>query len=163
MINTQWPRKAWPHTYTVQLVSHLVPRWTGVVFPCMHLIPCRWLTYTYACRALNTVEANVKWCRVTLSAPSAPGSEAWGHWDSSEVYGGGLGWKRWMAQWHGVRSWTQTMRVISLHGLGALLDVKFPSAVSAPLSWLQYCPVLETFKYILDMRFTLIALSSNNA
>lgn len=82
-----------------------------------HLIPCRWLTYTYTCRTVNTVEFNAKWCEMTLNVPSAPASEAWGQSDSSEVYGGGLRWKR----YHGIMAWSSklkcrqsTERVLSL-------------------------------------------------
>lgn len=42
---------------------------------------------------------------------------------------------------------------------GSPLDVKCTSAVSAPLRWLQYGPVLDRFKYISNTRFTIIALN----
>lgn len=131
-----------------------------------HFISCRWLAYSASeCRAANTVESNAKWCEMTLGAVSAPASEAWGHSDSSEVYGGGLRWKRWMAQWNGVVSWNETM-----HWKSGILVCPCCSPKMSNL--LQPC-LLPSAGFSIDLRwkcliffkrkrFTLTALTKNN-
>lgn len=132
---------------TLHQVWHIVPRWTGVVFTCMHNDAISFhVAGSHIYRTVNTVEPNAKWCEVTLGAPSAPASEAWRHPDSSEVYGGGLGWKRWMAQWNGVVSWNETM-----HRKSGVPVCPWRSPK------LQYWAVLKTFGNRIDLHLLLYA------